>query len=389
MLATMMTRGFAAAETKAALAKAESAAGTARTPQYWTLLYGRISAAMAGADFNAARAGAEAFLTEAESLALPGQAAFARRLIGFQKLIAGDFPGAAADVRRALAETDAQRDAPLSDLFGIDVVATAMAACGQAIWYFGEFDEAARLIEAALARAKQSGRPATWLHANVARLVAALVSDRPDVVLASAEEAAALAARHDLQYWRVIGPFWADWARSRLGEPRSGDLRDAFAATSAIGVKLGRHMMWGMLADVERTAGRKREALDAVDRGLAISGEQCEGEVRTWLLRLRADLLSDGDPEGAEAGYREALRLSAEQGSPVFVLLAALSLARFLYARGRFGETYDTLSPALEGFSPTTHLPAIAEAEALLAAMMAKRPKAALAQAQTPTERLA
>jgi len=48
------------------------------------------------------------------------------------------------------------------------------------------------------------------------------------------------------------------------------------------------------------------------------------------------------------------------------VLLAALSLAGFLNGRGRVGEAYDTLSPALEGFSPTPHLPAIAEAQALM-----------------------
>ncbi len=46
---------------------------------------------------------------------------------------------------------------------------------------------------------------------------------------------------------------------------------------------------------------------------------------------------------------------------------SALSLAKFLNPRGRLGEAYDSLTPALEGFSPTPQLPAIAEAQALLA----------------------
>ena len=371
-LATMMTKGFAADETKAALARAETAAGTARTPQYWTLLYGRISAAMAAGDLRAARAGAEAFLAEAETLGLAGHAAFARRSLGFQKLVAGDFPGAAADLRRALAETDARRDAPLSDLFGLDVVATAMGARAHAIWYLGEFDEAARLIEAALAHAKEIGKPAAILHVNATRLILGFQSGRPEAVLKFAEEARALAFAHDLKYWQITGPVWADWARARLGEPRPEAFAGHFAATSAMGVKLGMSILWGLYADVERAAGRKSEAIEAVDRALAIGAENGESELRTWLLRLRADVLAEDDPEGAEAGYREALRLAAEQGSPVLVLLAALSLAKFLNGRGRVEEARGGLSPALEGFSPTPHLPAIAEAQALLASLSSR-----------------
>ncbi len=122
----------------------------------------------------------------------------------------------------------------------------------------------------------------------------------------------------------------------------------------------------GLYADVERAAGRKRGALEAVDRALAIGAENGEAEVRTWLLRLRADLLSDDEPKAAEAGYGEALRLASEQGSSVLALLAALSLAKFLSTRGRLGDAYAILAPALEGFAPTPHLPAIAEAQALI-----------------------
>ncbi len=374
-LASMMTKGFAADETRAALARAETVAGTARTPEYWRLLYGRISAAMAAADFATARAGAETFLREAEALGLPGHATFARRLIGFQKTIAGDFPGAAADLRGALAETDAERDAHLSELFGMDLVSTAMAACAQAIWYLGEFDESHRLTEAALAHAKQIGKPSSWLHANVTRIIVGLVADRPDVVLPFAEEAGVVAARHDLKYWSVAGPFWADWARVRLGQPRSGDFRDHFAAIQAMGVKLGLPMMWTALADVERAAGRTGEALEAYER--ALEGGAGQSETRTWQLRLRADLLAHSDPAAAEAGYGEALRLAGEQGSPVLALLAALSLAKFLAGRGRALEAHDTLAPALEGFAPTPHLPAIAEAQALLAVLAADETVAA------------
>ena len=87
--------------------------------------------------------------------------------------------------------------------------------------------------------------------------------------------------------------------------------------------------------------------------------------------------VADDDPEGAEAGYREARRLAAQQGSPVLKLLAALALAKFLNSQGRVVEAYEILSRALEGFSPTPHLPAITEAQTLLAALAASEPVAA------------
>ncbi len=72
-LAAMMTKGFAAEETKAALARAASASEAARTPEYWTVFYGRINADMMRGDHHSARAGVEAFLTEAEAAGLSGR----------------------------------------------------------------------------------------------------------------------------------------------------------------------------------------------------------------------------------------------------------------------------------------------------------------------------
>ena len=74
-LATMMTKGFGAEETKAALARASSTSEAARTPEYWTVIYGRINADMMSGDHRAARAEVEAFLAEAEAAGLPGHAA--------------------------------------------------------------------------------------------------------------------------------------------------------------------------------------------------------------------------------------------------------------------------------------------------------------------------
>lgn len=122
----MMTKGFNAEETRAALARAESRADQARTPHYWTVLYGRISAGMMSGDHRSARAGAETFVAEAEALGLSGHAAVARRLLGFVKLSAGELAGARADLTRALAGYDDSSDESLRAMFGSDHRSSAL-----------------------------------------------------------------------------------------------------------------------------------------------------------------------------------------------------------------------------------------------------------------------
>ena len=89
--------------------------------------------------------------------------------------------------------------------------------------------------------------------------------------------------------------------------------------------------------------------------------------------RLRGDALASCDPIAADAAYRESLRIAREQGARTFALQAAVPFARLLQSSGRLAEAHDVLAPALEGFAPTPELPAIAEAQALLAELVAEQ----------------
>ena len=179
----------------------------------------------------------------------------------------------------------------------------------------------------------------------------------------------ALAEAHDLKYWRATASTYADWARVRLMEPRADAFRAGFGAYADLGAKLQEATVWPLLADVELVAGRREEALAAVERGLALTAETGLGGLRPWLLRLRGDALAETDPAGATTAYREALSVADAQGSRAFTLMAALALAKLLRSAGHAVEAHAVLAPVLEGFSPTPLFPAIAEAQALLAAL--------------------
>jgi tetratricopeptide (TPR) repeat protein len=373
----MMTKGFGAEETKAALARAASAPGAARTPEYWTVLYGRINADMMSVGLRAARAGAEAFLAEAEAAGLPGHAAFAWLRLGFVKFLAGEVAGARADFERALANYDEQRDESLRAVFALDLRSNALRHLGIVAWHLGDFEKAERLTGEAIRRAKDSGQPGSSADALSSRLTIGALCGRAEEVLPVAEEIGALAEEHDLKYWRATASTYADWARVRLGEPRADAFRAGLGAFADLGAKLQEATVLSLLADVELIEGRRDEALAAVERGLALAAETGFGLGRPRLLRLRGDTLAETDPTQAASAYREALSAAGAQGSRALALLAALALAKLLQSTGEGEEAHAILTDALEGFAPTPLFPAIAEAQTLLAAQAANKPNTA------------
>jgi tetratricopeptide (TPR) repeat protein len=370
-LATMMTKGFGADETKVALARASSASQVEKTPEYWTLLYGRINADLMSGEHVSARALADTFLTEAEAEGLPGHVAFARRIRGFLKFMRGDLAGARIDIERALANYDERRDEGLRTLFGLDFRSTALAYLGHVIWYLGEIEESERLTNEALHRAKALGQPVAYANARYNRLAICAACGHADSALAAAEEMRALGDEHDLKFWRAIGSSWAGWARVKLGEPRTDAFRAGIAALAEVGARLQQPTIHALVADVEICLGQWREALEAVNLGLALAVETGLDMVLPWLLTLRGHALAGPDPAGAASAYGEAISVGTTQGARTLVLLAALALAKLYQSTGRPVEAHDVLRPALEGFSPTPEFAEIAEAFEFMAAIEA------------------
>jgi tetratricopeptide (TPR) repeat protein len=320
-------------------------------------------------DHRAARAGAEAFLAEAEAAGLPGHAAFARRMLGFLKLLAGDFADARADLERALADYDERYDESFRTVFALDLRSNTLRHLGMTAWLLGDSGEAERLTGEAIRRAKDTGQPGSYANALFNRLMIGALCGRAEEVLPAAEEIGALAEEHDLKFWRAIASSYADWAHVRLGKPRADAFRAGLGAYADLGARMHEAGALPLLAEVELAVGQRDEALTAVERGLALAAETGLGMVRPWLLRLRGDSLAETDPAQAASAYREALSVAGAHGSRALALLAALALARLLQSTGEAVEAHAALAPALEGFAPTPLFPAIAEAQGLLATL--------------------
>lgn len=317
-------------------------------------------------DARSARAGVEAFLAEAEAARLPGHAAFARRMRGFQRFLAGELAAARVDLEQALAEYDDKRDEGLRTTFALDFRSNALSFLSQAAWFLGEPEEARRLTDEAIGRAQESGQPASYLAARYNRLLIGAVCGDVQAVLPEAEAMRAYADGHDLTFMRTMASTYADWARVRLGEPRAEAFRAGHGAYVELGARMQEVALLPLLADVELAVDRRDEARAAAERGLMLAAETGLGGWRPWLMLKRGEALAETDVAGAESAYREALGVAGAQGSRAFALLAALALAKLYHSTGRYSDARAVLSPALEGFAPTPEMPAIAEEQALI-----------------------
>jgi predicted ATPase len=102
------------------------------------------------------------------------------------------------------------------------------------------------------------------------------------------------------------------------------------------------------------------EAFQIVDR----TGERWfEAELHRHKGQL---LLQQGHAQAAEALYRKALSIAAEQGAKLWQLRAAVSLGRLRRDQGRRAEARDLVAPVYNRFTEGFDTPDLKEAKALL-----------------------
>ena len=123
------------------------------------------------------------------------------------------------------------------------------------------------------------------------------------------------------------------------------------------------------LAEAEARAGDPDRALAILDEALATCERMGYRAFEAELHRSRGEILLKRDPANpapAEEAFLTAIAVAKQQGTRSFELRAALALAKLYQSTGRPAEAHAVLAPALEGFSPTSEMPEIAEAQALL-----------------------
>jgi predicted ATPase len=372
--ALIHARGFGAPETTEAFSKAREFAVGEGAPELLAADFGLWVGSYVRGELAAMRAHAAAFLSDVEAQPNSPEAGVAHRVAGVTDWFAGEYREALEHLEQALVLFQPGRDDDLAIRFGHDAGVGATLYLAIVSWPLGDVGRAVSLVRGAEARI--AGLAHIGGRAQGNHLTAMFELMRGDVarVASNATELARLADEHDLSQWRAFGVFLEGIPRADNSEPVGGlqDMRRGVELLRDQNIVAGDGLFKIALAEAEARAGDVDRALTILDEAQATSERTGHRAFDAELHRVRGDMLLKRDPASvgsAEEALQTAITIAKQQGTRSFELRAALSLAKLYQSIGRSVEAHAVLGDALEGFAPTSEMPEIAEAQALLAAL--------------------
>ena len=374
--AMMMTKGYAAEETKAAFARAaELAEGTHEFLERFAALQGQWAAACTRGELRSVQEPALAFLREAEDTGRVEEAGIANFWLGLVAYWRGDFVEARTHYERGFAARDPNPNPKVRDGFGDDRT-WASAIFAVIMWQLGEVERARELIELAARRAAEIGHIGGIADVLFWKSYLEIWRGDPLATLRAAEGLETVARKHGLAQWLSEAELHLSWARARINDPMGGaaQVRQVLTAFVDQDIRVNLGFYTGLLAQLEAETLGPESALARVDEAFRLSNQVEHRCSLPFLHRLRGEILLKRNPPDtalAEEAFVASIDIAKEQGARSPVLLAALALARLYQSNGRPAKANAVLAPALEGFLPTPEMPEIAEAQALLVAVEA------------------
>ena len=374
--ALIATRGYGARETTEAFAAIrKSPYGGDVEPERFAAAYGLWVGSCVRGELAAMRAHAAAFRDDVEAGPGSPEAGIAQRILGATHWFAGEYVEARDHLERALALFQPGRDDDFAFRVGQDAGVASMLYLALTLWPLGDIGRAVSLVDGAQARIADFAHIQTRMYGtNFAALFELM---RGDLARAATYgvELARLAREHDLPFYRAPGVFLEGVAMAQSGAPAAGleEMRRGVELLSDQNVVIFDGLLKVALAEAEARAGNLDEALAILDEARATSERIGHRAFDAELRRVRGEMLlrrDSANPAPAEEAFQAAIAIAREQKSRSFALRAALSLAKLYRSTGRPVEAHDVLAPALEGFAPTPEMPEIAEAQALLPALM-------------------
>src|SRR5581483_1556603 len=165
--ALMAAKGYGASETTAAFARArELAAEIEDATERFSVYYGLWVGSFIRGELALMQELATSFLREVEDRPELPEAVSAYRVFGLTCYFAGELAAARANLERAVALSDVERDRALSFRFGQEPGTAAMLNLALMLAMRGEVDQAHRLLDQAATQARQGGHLPTiaYMH---------------------------------------------------------------------------------------------------------------------------------------------------------------------------------------------------------------------------------
>lgn len=300
----------------------------------------------------------------AERLPLPQTTLIAYTCAAWSSWSRGELATAREHANRAIA---AKPSAPMPFPSTFDLVGYAFGTAAFAEMGLGNFAAARALSDEGVAWSRQTARPVDLATAlALAGMLYACMNDRPDAA-ELAGEAVAVAEEHGYRQWRATGAIIAAWAAA-VERPSTRSLADVTARIddyTRMGLRAQLSSFLCLAAHAYVAAGKKQAGIALLDRAESHARDTGEHWYAPELQRLRGEIAETRRPREAEASFRRAIDAARAQGTKLWELRAAVSLATLLRREKKRAAARAVLEPVLSTFSDQHDAPDLRAARIL------------------------
>jgi predicted ATPase len=375
--ALMAAKGYAHPDVIHAYERARSLAagiGSGSSMLTFPVLWGLCTASYVAGKAHAALRQAEELLSIAQAQTETGPLVIGHGLVGCTLIMNADFPGALAQLQRAVALYDPAEHRALTFQYAQDIGVRALCYLSIALWHCGYPDQATSAARKALCYARDAAHAHTLAFALFFGALTAIFQRCATEVEERANASIALSNEHGFAHWLARCQVLQGWAMAQAGHGRVAveRIREGLSATAATGSGLWEPFLLGLLAEALSVAGEIDEGLAVVAQGLAAANVSGQFGANAELHRLRGELLRrlhNPDPRELESCFRKGIAVARKQGSRGFELRAAVNLARLLSDQGQRDEARNALAPVYAQFNEGFDLPDLKDAKAILVAL--------------------
>ncbi len=375
----MHVKGYAAAETRAAIERARLLIEQAEAlgePSEDPLLLFSVLHAFHGVNHLAFNGDACRDLA-AQFLALAGKqrATFPRmlghRLMGETLLFTGDIAEGRGHFDQAIALYDPAEHRPLSIRFGQDEGVAILAFRSLALWPLGYPHAALRDADDALGNAREIGQAAELMFALCFAAVAYTLCGNRAAVTAQAQELVALAEEKGSRFWKGFGMMSQGCVLALTGRASAATemLIPAMAAMRTTGTTVWMPFYLPHLARAHAGLGQFEAAWRCIGEAMTAAKITKETWCEADIHRTAGDIaLMSPEPDAAtaQAHFERAIAIARAQQAKSWELRAATSLARLWRDHGKRQQARDLLAPVYSWFTEGSDTLDLKAAKALL-----------------------
>ncbi|MGO9327256.1 MAG: AAA family ATPase, partial [Steroidobacteraceae bacterium] len=377
--ALMHTKGYAAAEAKAAveqarlfIERAEALGEPAEDPLVlFSVLYGLWGVKSVDINADACRDVAAHFLALAEKQESTTPLMIGHRIMGHSLFYMGDLAQARAHYDQAIMLYRPAEHRPLATRFGQDTRMAVLSYRSLVMWLLGHPEAALANSDQALSDGRETGQAGTLMFALAFAGLAHIHYRNYAIATAILDELVPLADEKGAAIWKAAATLYQACILAVTGKASAAIpmISAGITASRSTGTTVFMSMQLSYLARAYAELDQFDDAWRCIGEAFTILGTTKETWYEAEVNRMAGEIaLMSPDPDAAKAEtyFERALAVARAQQAKSWELRAAMSMARLWRDQGKRDEAHDLLAPVYGWFTEGFDTLDLKEAKALL-----------------------